>query len=242
MKGTIFEDTRLGPRMRLHAMHLVDVSRKGVPALRLQRELGIGSCPSAWRMPERIRSAMEKEEHKETSEAVVEIDETCAGGKPRKENGHDEEDGNKSRRGRGTARTPATGVKGRNTGKVHAVAANCNGDGRRLSGKQLLAVLKRACKPGTTVMTDKFTGYGILDGGKDFVRLKAGHTATCSLGDGIRADGIENFWPILKRGVYGVFHDVSAKRLRSQADEFCFRINRRDNAEAFNALVRLAAK
>lgn len=76
LKGTIFENTHLDLRMWLYAMNLVLVSRKGISALQLKRELGMGSYQSAWRMLQQIRKAMEKEEYKETFEAVVEIDET----------------------------------------------------------------------------------------------------------------------------------------------------------------------
>lgn len=76
LKGTIFENTHLDLRMWLYAMNLVLVSRKGISALQLKRVLGMGSYQSAWRMLQQIRKAMEKEEYKETFEAVVEIDET----------------------------------------------------------------------------------------------------------------------------------------------------------------------
>lgn len=38
LKVTIFENTRPGLRMRLYAINFVNVSRKGVSALQLQRE------------------------------------------------------------------------------------------------------------------------------------------------------------------------------------------------------------
>ncbi len=245
LKGTIFENTHLDLRMWLYAINLVNVSRKGVSAMQLKRELGMGSYQSAWRMLHQIRTAMQNEEYKETFEAIVEIDETYVGGKPRKKNNHDGDDGNdenKPKRGRGTSKTPVIGVKERNTGKVHAVVANYNDEGKRLSGKQLLAVLKRVCKPNTTVMTDEYSGYNILDGGKDFVRLKIDHSVAYSLGDGIHTNGIESFWALLKRGVYGIFHNVSVKYMQSYVDEFCFRLNHRNNAEAFDTLVNLAVK
>ncbi len=62
LKGTIFENTHLDLRMWLYAINLVNVSRKGISALQLQRETGIGSYPSAWRMLHQIRKAMENEE------------------------------------------------------------------------------------------------------------------------------------------------------------------------------------
>ena len=242
LKGTIFENTHLDLRMWLYAMNLVLVSRKGISALQLKRELGMGSYQSAWRMLQQIRKAMEKEEYKETFEAVVEIDETYVGGKPRKNNDHSDNEDNKPKRGRGTSKTPVIGVKERNTGKVHAVVANYNDEGKQLSGKQLFAVLKKVCKGNNTVMTDQFSGYNILDKENEcnFVRLKIDHTVTYSLGDGIHTNGIESFWAILKRGVYGVFHNVSVKYMQKYVTEFCYRLNHRDNNEAFTSLVKLA--
>lgn len=92
---------------------------------------------SALRMMKKIREAMSKESMKEVFEAVVEIDETYMGGKPRKKNDHSQpvplEE--QPKRGRGTSKTPVIGVKERNTGRVHAVVANRNKDGKQLTGK-----------------------------------------------------------------------------------------------------------
>lgn len=75
------------------------------------------------------------------------------GGKPRKNNDHSDDEDNKPKRGCGTSKTPGIGVKGRNTGKVHAVVANYNNEeGKQLNGKQLFAVLKKVCKGNNTVM------------------------------------------------------------------------------------------
>lgn len=243
LTGTIFENTHLDIRMWLYAMNLVLIARKGVSALQLQRELGIGSYPSAWRMLHQIRKAMEKEEYKETFEAIVEIDETYVGGKPRKKNKHkDKEDDDTPKRGRGTSKTPVIGVKERNTGRVHAVVANRNEEGKQLSGKQLFAVLKKVCKDNTVVMTDQFSGYNILDGENDkkFFRLMVDHSVAYSLGGGIHTNGIESFWAILKRGVYGIFHNVSVKYMQRYVNEFCFRMNHREYEEAFSRLAELA--
>ena len=247
LKGTIFENTHLDLRMWLYAMNLVIISRKGISALQLKRDLGMGSYQSAWRMLHQIRKAMEKEEYKETFEAIVEIDETYVGGKPRKDNNHsddnkDNSNENKPKRGRGTSKTPVIGVKERNTGKVHAVVANYNEEGKQLSGKQLFNVLKKVCKKNTTVMTDQFSGYNILDKENDcnFVRLKIDHTVAYSLGDGIHTNGIESFWAVLKRGVYGVFHNLSVKYMQKYVNEFFYRLNHIENNEAVALLVKFA--
>ena len=145
LSGTIFENTHLDIRMWLYAINLVLIARKGISALQLQRELGMGSYCSAWRMLHQIRKAIGNEEYKEAFEAIVEIDETyVGGGKPRKSNKHDDNDkDDHNKRGRGTSKTPIVGVKERNTGRVHAVVANKNDEGKQLSGKQLLKILDK---------------------------------------------------------------------------------------------------
>ena len=244
LAGTIFENTHLDSRMWLYAMNLVIVAKKGITACQLQRELGMKSYKGAWRMLHLIRQAMAKEEYNDVFEAVVEIDETYVGGKPRKRNKHNERetDENFNKRGRGTSKTPVIGVKERSSGKVHAVVANFNVEGKQLSGKQLFSVLKKVCKDGTTVMTDQYSGYNILDkeNEKNFIRVKVDHSVTYSLGNGVHTNGIESFWAIVKRGIYGIYHHVSVNYMQRYMDEFCFRLNHRKCDDAFDSLVGLA--
>ena len=244
LAGTIFENTHLDLRMWLYAMNLVIVAKKGISACQLQRELGMKSYKGAWRMLHLIRQAMAKEEYNNVFEAVVEIDETYVGGKPRKRNKHNERetDENFNKRGRGTSKTPIIGVKERSSGKVHAVVANFNAEGKQLSGKQLFSVLKKVCKDGTTIMTDQYSGYNILDNEneKNFIRVKVDHSVTFSLGNGIHTNGIESFWAIVKRGIYGIYHHVSVNYMQRYMDEFCFRLNHRKCDDAFDSLVGLA--
>ena len=244
LAGTIFENTHLDLRMWLYAMNLVIVAKKGISACQLQRELGMKSYKGAWRMLHLIRQAMAKEEYNDVFEAVVEIDETYVGGKPRKRNKHNERETeeNFNKRGRGTSKTPVIGVKERSSGKIHAVVANFNAEGKQLSGKQLFSVLKKVCKDGTTVMTDQYSGYNILDkeNEKNFIRVKVDHSVTYSLGNGVHTNGIESFWAIVKRGLYGIYHHVSVEYMQRYMDEFCFRLNHRNCDEAFKSLVGLA--
>ncbi len=229
LTGTIFEGTHLDLRMWLYAINLVIVAHKGISALQIQRELGMKSYKGAWRMMNKIREAIAKEEMKEVFEAIVEVDETYVGGKPRKKNkcSKGEDDENPNKRGRGTNKTPVIGVRERSSGKVHAVVAKKNRDGKQLTGKQLFSVLKKVCKDSTTVVTDQFSGYNILDhpNEKSLVRIKIDHSVAYSLGNGVHTNGIESFWAILKRGIYGVFHHVSVGHLQGYVNEFCFRLN-----------------
>lgn len=55
----------------------------------------------------------------------------------------------------------------------------------------------------------------------------------------IHTQGIENYWSILKRGLYGVFHHVDAEYLNNYLNEFEFRFNRRKipDEERFASLM-----
>ena len=248
LKGTIFENTHLDIRMWLYAINLVMVAKKGISACQLQRELGMVSYKGAWRMLHLIRECMGREEYKDTFEAIVEVDETYVGGKPRKENIHNERETNEkyNKRGRGSSsKTPVIGVKERSSGRVHCVVATKNADGMKLSGKQLLKVLNDACKEGTTVMTDQYSGYNIINEGreentKNFIRIMVNHDVEFSKGDGKHTNGIESFWAIVKRGVYGIYHHVSVKHMQTYMDEFCFRMNHRKVEDGFESLVKLS--
>jgi hypothetical protein len=79
-------------------------------------------------------------------------------------------------------------------------------DGKKLSGKQLLTIPDKACKDGTTVISDDFTGYKILDkpGMTHYVHFTVNHSAgEFSAGEGIHTNGIESFRAVFKRGWYG---------------------------------------
>jgi len=82
--GTIFEDSHIPLRKWLIAFHLMCSSKKGISALQLQRNLGLGSYRTAWHMAHRIRLAMKCEPLAGLLSGVVESDEVYVGGKPRK--------------------------------------------------------------------------------------------------------------------------------------------------------------
>jgi hypothetical protein len=62
----------------------------------------------------------------------------------------------------------------------------------------------------------------------EFVKVGTIHTNT-----------IEGFWAVLKRGIYGIYHQVSHKHLQRYCDEFAARYSTRevkDHERFINAL------
>lgn len=45
----------------------------------------------------------------------------------------------------------------------------------------------------------------------------------------VHTNTIEGFWSLLKRGIAGVYHSVSAKHLQTYVNEYSFRYNHRDD-------------
>ena len=80
--GTIFHDTHLPLIVWFQAITIILNAKKGVSALQLQRDLGIGGYKTAWYLNHRIREVM-AEGAIPMLGGVVEIDETYLGGKQR---------------------------------------------------------------------------------------------------------------------------------------------------------------
>ena len=78
--GTMFADTHLPLMVWFHAITLMLNAKKGVSALQLQRDLGIGGYKTAWYLKQRILKAMEEGAMPQLG-GMVEIDETYIGGK-----------------------------------------------------------------------------------------------------------------------------------------------------------------
>ena len=235
-KNTIFEKSSTDLRKWFYAIHLFLNSKKGISGLQLQREIGV-TYKTAWRMLKQIRSAMGNTDMSKAFEAMVEIDETYIGGKPRKMNGETEP----SKRGRGTKKTPVVGVKERSSSHVFAKVALPNEEGKKLTGKQLFNILDSVCKKDATVLTDDFRGYNFMNhkntNKNNYYRISVNHLESIySLGNGLHTHGIESFWALLKRGILGIYHHVSVDYLQEYVNEFCFRQN--NGTSSFDVLLK----
>jgi len=59
----------------------------------------------------------------------------------------------------------------------------------------------------------------------------------------VHTNTIEGFWSLVKRGIGGVYHQVSDKYLQSYLDEYSFRYNRRDQGNLiFTSLLKRVAE
>jgi hypothetical protein len=65
----------------------------------------------------------------------------------------------------------------------------------------------------------------VLNKKKEYLRLVANHSAKEYARGEIHTNGIESFWAVLKRGIFGIYHHISVKYMQRYIDEFCFRAN-----------------
>lgn len=106
--GSIFEKSSTDLRKWFYAIRIFLNGKKGISGKQLERELGV-TYKTAWRMLQQIRIAMGNKGETNFFEAIVEIDETYVGGRPRK--GNKGRDGSINKRGRGTDKMPVVGYR-----------------------------------------------------------------------------------------------------------------------------------
>lgn len=86
LAGTIFHKSETLLKLWFFAIFLFAASKNGVSAKELERQLGV-TYKTAWRMAQQIRTLFEDDDPGDTLAGIVEVDETCVGGKRRGKRG-----------------------------------------------------------------------------------------------------------------------------------------------------------
>jgi ribosomal protein L37AE/L43A len=265
IKGTIFEKTHIEIRKCFKVIKNFLNDRAGYSACHVQRDISrviitrdeiTGNVikkfksityKTAWRMMQQIRIAMGNREIEHIFDALIEVDETYIGGKPRKPNNKEGKKLKtkipKNKRGRGTKKIPVIGVKERSAGHVIAKVMLPDNEGRTVSGNQCVGFIDEACKEEVTekiiVATDEFKSYNKLEEYKDkYIHVTVNHKeCQYSAGNGIHTNVIENFWSVMKNGIRVVYHHISLKYLQRYVEEYSFKQNTRLDKNMFNILL-----
>jgi len=95
--------------------------------------------------------------------------------------------------------------------------------------------------PASMVYTDEYKVYDRLTK-QGYGHRRINHSAKVYVSGDIHTNTIEGFWSLVKRGIGGVYHSVSAKHLQGYLNEYAWRYNQRYEAETrFEALLGRAA-
>ena len=103
-------------------------------------------------------------------------------------------------------------------GKVKAMLVN-NTDRQTLQSN-----IYDNVEQGSQLYTDEHRAYFGIDG-LYYKHDVVNHSAKEFINGMAHTNGIESVWAVLKRGINGIFHNVSRKHLHRYVNEFTFRLN-----------------
>jgi transposase-like protein len=213
--GTIFHKSSTSLHLWFYAMYLMTSTRCGISAKQLERELGV-TYKTAWRMADLIRNRlMTQDAGPFEGNEPVEIDETYVGGKYRYP-------------GRGrhyTGRSivhkaPVLGMVQRKGRVVAMTVKNAN-------RANIFPHVTERVLPASTVYTDEYPVYNTLAKQGPYEHHRIPHAERIYVAGDVHTNTIEGFWSLVKRGLDGVFHSVSKRKLQGYLNEYAWRYNQR---------------
>jgi transposase len=223
---TVFHKSATPLRKWFYAMYLMSVSKNGVAALELQRQLNV-TYKCAWRIGHQLKKLLTQSQ--EMLSGNVEVDETYHGGKNINRHVNKKVKGAQGRSSKD--KQPILGMLQRN-GKVKAVVVS---DTR---SSVVMPILRKNISVGITLMTDEYRAYKSATK-YGYKHEAVNHSMGSYVSGNAHTNKIENFWGQLKRSINGTYHCVSKKHLQAYVDEFSWRYNHRDSDQhLFDLMVR----
>ncbi len=222
--STIFNDSHLPLQKWFLATLLLCEARKGMSANQIKRTLGV-SYKTAWYLCHRIRAAM-KEADQPMLDGTVEMDETYIGGRQHRGRGWNTPDNNKE---------IVIGIRQRG-GELRFFHAE---DAK--SGTLAKYIQENISTDVEVMVTDEMPAYpkamigaGVLGSKHKTIR----HRDKVYVDGEVHTNTVESAFSLLKRGIMGSWHKISAKYLAAYLDEMTFRFNRRKRSDLFVDTLR----
>jgi transposase-like protein len=226
--GTIFHDSHLPLPIWFVSVLLLCEAKKGMSAMQLKRTIwGIdkGSYKTAWYLCHRIRAAM-KEVDQPMLDGTVEMDETYIGGRQHRGRGWNTPDNNKE---------IVIGIRQRG-GELRFFHAS---DAK--SGTLAKYIQENISADVDVMVTDEMPAYPKAMIASKISGLKhktIRHRDKVYVDGDIHTNTVESAFSLLKRGIMGTWHKISAKHLQAYLDEMTFRFDRRGRHDLFIDTLR----
>jgi transposase-like protein len=232
--GTIFENSKIPFRIWFAAIWLCTEHKKGISSVQLGIDLGI-TQKTAWFVLHRIREMLkEKAPQMLGEDKMVETDATYIGGK----------EGNKHLRKRRSLEDRSLTNEGRPFKVKKTIIGIIERNGkvalRYVSGEttqNMVEFVETHVAQDSTIYSDEAAAYKQLK--RTYKHDNVKHALNIYVEGQVHTNTIENFWSVLKRGLYGVYHQVSDKHISRYLDEYAARFNNRSKTsnERFNQFL-----
>lgn len=210
--GTIFHRSRVPLRKWFWAIFLISTSKKGIPALYLQKQFGIKTYRAAWLLEQKIRQAMIQRDSLYKLDGTVQTDEIFIGGKQ----SHEE-------RRRGSNKTPfLIMVKEKDDGGPKFLSFE---ELETIYEEHVLPALEKKVEAGSTLKSDGAGAY--------IQAKKKGYKQERVVVEKDPKHGHEHLKWVnlvtsnLKRYLLSTHHGVHRKYRRHYLAELAYRFNRR---------------
>jgi transposase-like protein len=232
LKGTIFENSTVPLAKWFMAIFILTTHKKGISSVQVARDIGV-TQKTAWFMMQRVRNAFKMQsftyEKIGGDDKVTEMDEAYLGGKPGNMHKHKR----LAKRLREEKKIIVAGAVERGGEVRLQVIAQTN-------YKSVIPFLVQNVHQGSVLMTDEHIAYNNVK--KKFEHHTIKHMLKEYVRGEVHTNTIENFWSLLKRGIYGTYHVISPKHVQNYLEEFAFRFNSRNITEAqrFDKMVSLS--
>ncbi len=214
--GTIYENSKVPLRTWFAAMYLITAHKKGISSCQLARDLNI-TQKTAWFVLHCIREMLKIESEDKLSN-MVEVDETYIGGKYKNMHKAKRAKAHLDNVSHTNNKTTVVGLLERNN-KVRTTILVRSED-------TLKGMVRKHVDTSAILVTDSFIAYKGLN--KEYAQHEVvNHILDEYVRGQWHTNTIEGFWSLLKRGIYGIYHQVSPKHLQRYCEEFSYRYNSR---------------
>jgi len=207
-KGTVMESSKIDLKTWFMASYILAAHKKGISSVQLAKDMGV-TQKTAWFLLHRIRYGLGTNMNDATEQltGIVEADETYVGAR------------RAGKRGRGAnGKIIVMGMHERG-GKVKAQSVE-------RANIEIAGIIRRDVEVGSTLHTDEYPVYKSLRG--EYKHETVNHSEEEYVRGNVTTNNIEAFWSVMKRGIYGIYHQVSAKHMDAYVDEFSYRYNTRN--------------